>query len=220
MTRSQAKFWKSGNWFPAVTAIATLFFLIFSNPAPAAEGENVEIPLKKVVLFNSGVGFFQHAGTVADSATAEFTFNVDDINDLLMSLVVQDADGGQVSTVSYASKDPIEKTLKSFAIDLTSSPSLSQLLTQVRGERIVIEEGSQTRTGLIIGIETRTVPAGEKQTVEAEFLNLLTDDGLASVRLDSVGMIRLENEKLDAELRKALALLASSHATDKKNRHR
>jgi hypothetical protein len=34
--------------------------------------------------------------------------------------------------------------------------------------------------------------------------------------LDTVGRIKLTNAKLDAELRKALALLASSHATDKK----
>ena len=35
--------------------------------------------------------------------------------------------------------------------------------------------------------------------------------------LDSVGRIKLANEQLDAELRKALAVLASAHATDKKS---
>ena len=34
--------------------------------------------------------------------------------------------------------------------------------------------------------------------------------------MDSISTLRLTNEKLDAELRKALALLASAHATDKK----
>ena len=52
--------------------------------------------------------------------------------------------------------------------------------------------------------------------VEVEYLNLLTDDGLRSVPLDSVGRIKLANEKLDAELRQALAVLAMGHATDKK----
>ena len=48
-------------------------------------------------------------------------------------------------------------------------------------------------------------------------LNLLTDQGLRAVSLDTVSRIKLANEKLDAELRKALAVLASAHATDKKS---
>ncbi len=48
-------------------------------------------------------------------------------------------------------------------------------------------------------------------------LNLLTDQGLQAVELPSVSRIKLANEKLDAELRKALTVLASAHATDKKS---
>ncbi len=35
--------------------------------------------------------------------------------------------------------------------------------------------------------------------------------------LESISLIKLANEKLDAELRKALAVLATAHATDKKS---
>ncbi len=52
--------------------------------------------------------------------------------------------------------------------------------------------------------------------VETEFLNLLTSEGLRSLPLASVGRIKLTNEKLDGELRQALAVLALGHATDKK----
>ena len=48
-------------------------------------------------------------------------------------------------------------------------------------------------------------------------LNLLTDHGLRAVALDSVSSIKLTNGQLDAELRKALAVLASAHAADKKS---
>ncbi len=47
------------------------------------------LPLTKVVLFNSGVGFFQHAGEIEGDRRIELKFNVDDINDLLKSMVVQ-----------------------------------------------------------------------------------------------------------------------------------
>ena len=80
--------------------------------AGAEEPRDAKLPLKRVVLFSSGVGFFEHSGKVQDDAKVEMKFKVGDINDLLKSMVVQDLDGGQVSTVTYGSKDPITKTLE------------------------------------------------------------------------------------------------------------
>ena len=75
-------------------------------------------------MFNSGVGFFEHRGEVEGDAKVDLKFNVDDINDLLKSMVLQDLGGGQISTVTYGSNDPITKTLKTFPIDLTNNPTL------------------------------------------------------------------------------------------------
>jgi hypothetical protein len=174
------------------------------------------LPLKRVVIFSSGVAFFEHAGQVTDDAKIDMQFKTNDVNDLLKSLVVQDLDGGQVSTVTYASKDPITKTLKGFAVDLTTNPTLAQLLQQLRGERVVVEAPNEL-SGVILGVEARKVKLNDHETVETSVLNLLTDQGLRAVSLDTVGRLKLANEKLDAELRKALAVLASSHATDKKS---
>lgn len=174
-----------------------------------------DLTLKRVVLFSSGVGFFEHAGQVTDDAQVDMKFKTEDINDLLKSMVVQDLGGGQVSTVSYGSKDPISKTLKSFAIDLTTDPTLGQLLAQIRGEKVRIEAPNEI-AGIVLGVETRDQKVGDDQVQKVEFLNLLTDTGLRSVSLQSVSSIKIVNEKLDSELRKALALLASSHDMDKK----
>lgn len=173
------------------------------------------LPLKKIVLFNSGVGFFEHAGEVTGDASVDLQFNVDDINDLLKSLVPQDLGGGRASTVTYGSMDPITKTLKTFAIDLTQNPTIADLLGQVRGEQAELDAGKAMK-GTILGIEKRKHRV-EKEIVEEEYLNLLTDEGLTSVALPSVQRIRLLNPKLDAELRQALALLATGRSNDKKS---
>ncbi len=196
--------------------LAVLFAVAMPLAAYADGPQKTTLPLKKVVLFSSGVGFFELYGQVDGDATVEMKFNVDDINDLLKSMVVQDLDGGQVSTVTYGSKDPITKTLKSFSIDLTTNPTLAQLLGQIRGERVVLDAPNEL-SGIILGVETRKKKIGENEIVEIDVLNLLTDQGLRAVSLDSVGRIKLANEKLDAELRKALAVLASAHAADKKS---
>src|SRR5262245_38029898 len=96
------------------------------------------LPIKQVVLFNSGVGYFQREGDVDGNAKVDLTFPVSDINDLLKSLVLQDLGGGRVSTVSYDSHEPIDRILRSFALDLNNNPTFSQLLNQARGEKIEI----------------------------------------------------------------------------------
>ncbi len=175
-----------------------------------------DVPLERVVLFNSGVGFFDREGTVKGDAQIELKFNVDDINDLLKSMIVQDANGGHISAVTYGSKDPITKTLKTFAIDLTSNPNLGQILNQVRGERVEIDAANPV-TGIILGVETKKREIGkDHETIDVDMLNLLTDAGLRSIPLDNVGTIRLLNEKLDKEFRQALKVLALGHDTDKK----
>ncbi|MGI8979509.1 MAG: hypothetical protein ACR2FY_09810 [Pirellulaceae bacterium] len=180
-----------------------------------AEEPGTNIPLKRVVMFSSGVAFYERNGDVEGNATVDLRFNTRDINDLLKSMVLQDEGGGKISTVSYGSKDPITRTLRTFTIDLTHSPTLADLLGQIRGEKVELD--SPKMSGIIIGIEKRKKPAGMNETVEVEYLNLLTDDGLRSVPLDGVGKIKLANPKLDAELRQALLVLALGKSVDKKS---
>jgi hypothetical protein len=195
-----------------------LTFLAALSPVPVlgANSEGAKLPLKRVVLFSSGVGFFEHSGQLTGDAKVELKFKPTEINDLLKSMVVRDLGGGQVSTVTYGSKDPITKTLKSFSIDLTSEPTLGQLLQQVRGERVILDAPNEI-SGVILGVEARKKRLNDHETIDVEMLNLVTDQGLRSVALDSVGRIKLANEQLDGELRKALAVLATAHATDKKS---
>ncbi len=174
------------------------------------------LPLNKVVMFNSGVGFFEHGGEVTGNTQVELQFNVKDINDLLKSMVVQDLGGGSVSTVNYESRDPITRTLQTFAIDLTSNPTLADLLNQVRGEKVQVDAPTAI-VGVILGVEKRKQQVGKDEIQELEFLNLLTDEGLRSVPLETVLRVRLLNDKLDKELRQALAVLAMAHATDSKS---
>jgi len=189
--------------------------LAIGQDASESDGAG-KAPVKRIVLFSSGVGYFEHQGHVDGDATISLEFNVEDVNDLLKSMVLQDLDGGKISTVTYGSRDPITKTLQTFAIDLTSTPTLGQLLAQIRGERVEID-APQKIEGAIVSVEKQRQASKETEIIEVELLTLLTDEGLRRVSLDSVGRIKLANAELDAEFRKALEILASGHATDKKS---
>jgi hypothetical protein len=184
-----------------------------SKPEPQAS--TAKLPLSEVILYSSGVGYFERAGEVNGHAEVDLRFKVDDINDLLKSMVVRDFNGGRVSTVTYGSRDPITKTLKTFGLDLTENPSMGTLLNQARGERVEVLWPSKA-VGKILGVEHRKVPLGDNKEIDAEYLNLLTEEGLQSIPLAQTQKIRLLNEALNAELRQALEVLATGHDTQKK----
>jgi hypothetical protein len=185
---------------------------------PAAD-QQAQIPVRQVVLYSSGVGYFEHFGQVKGNGTTELRFKTQQINDILKSLVLQDMDKGKIGVITYPSQDPIAKTLRSFQIDITSNPGVPQLLGQLRGAKVAITVGGETVTGTVLGVEQKPVPVGtgkDATVINTWFVNLITDGGIRSVSLDDVRALELQDAKLKEELKRALAALASARDQDKK----
>src|SRR5215467_10544482 len=124
------------------------------------------LPITRVVLLNSGVGYFSRSGEVEGDARVDLTFPESDINDLLKSMVLEDFNKGRISAVSYDSREPIARTLNSFAINLNDNPTFAGIVSQMRGERVdvVIAPGAANQpgklSGVIVGVESQKVAAG------------------------------------------------------------
>src|SRR5262245_52082041 len=85
------------------------------------EAKATDLPIKRVVLFSSGVGYFEHEGNINGDAKVELKFQVEEVNDLLKSMVVEDQGEGRVTSVGYGSREPVTRRLKTFSIDLTKN---------------------------------------------------------------------------------------------------
>jgi hypothetical protein len=174
-----------------------------------------DLPLERVVLFSSGVGYFHREGTVQGETTVELSFRTAQINDLLKSLVLQDFDGGTIAPVTYAPEEPIERTLSSFAVDISDNPALYELLDRLRGTKAEIKTSDGVKTGTIVGMETQQKSV-EDSILEFEVVNLLTEAGLTQEPVWHIKSIRILDEKVDSDLKKALEVLASSRDVDKR----
>src|SRR5690242_10437365 len=152
------------------------------------------VPVTKVMLFSSGVGYFEHAGTVHGNASTELRFKTSQINDILKSLVLQDEGGGRVGAITYPSQDPIDKTLRSFQVDITKNPSLADLLNQLRGARVTIAAQAEHLSGTILGVERREKGAerGEAE-LTVPVLNIMTGASIRSIELPSISSLTLDD---------------------------
>jgi hypothetical protein len=196
--------------------------------AAAAEGKQdlrpaVSLPISRVVLFNSGVGYFSRAGEVDGDARVDLTFPEADVNDLLKSMVLEDFGGGRVAAVSYDSREPIARTLASFSINLDGETTYASILHQARGERVEVTTTPTAQnqpgklTGAIVGVEAQPVPGGPNQPpVTAQVLNLWCAEGMRAVKLAEVQQLRFLNPVIESEFRRALEVLALNHDAQKK----
>src|SRR3954471_15239923 len=127
-------------WLWAAPVVGAVGVGVAANslvPAADAAGKGegdpkqaVALPIKQVVLFNSGVGYFGRTGEVEGESRVDLSFPETDVNALLKSMTLQDLNNGHISAVSYDSREPVSRTLSSYAINLNGEPTLASILSQ------------------------------------------------------------------------------------------
>ncbi len=174
------------------------------------------LPITDITLYRSGVGSFAHQGLIEGNADITLRFKSEQINDILKSLVLLDMGGGRIEAVRYSSKEPLEKRLASFAVNIADNPDLATLLSRLRGARVALETLDGRVAGVVLGIEYREKALGDQKT-RAPFVNLVTDAGVRSVDLSSSSSMEILDEQLAQELNKALMALAEHRADTSKS---
>lgn len=170
-----------------------------------------DVPIERVILFTSGVGYFEHGGRVSGSSEVTLQFEEDALNDVLKSLLVEDS-GGRVRGVTFPTQAPIAETLRSFEIDLSDGGGIADILRQARGA-VVTLDGRVTGTVIAVTQEARAVGDG---VATVPVVALATPGGLRSVRLDTAERVSFQDPALQAELDGALAALADASSGDRR----
>jgi hypothetical protein len=166
------------------------------------------LPVTRVVLYRSGVGYIERLGRISGDATLTLSMRESQMNDLLKSLILVDFDGGQILPAQYTPRDPLERTLSAFAVQLSDNPSMSALLTRLRGAPVEIQTDKETLQGTVLSIETREEAASEV-VVKRAYVNLMTNPAMRSVPMDTILSLRVRDERLQQEMQNALAAIAT-----------
>src|SRR5260370_7485918 len=77
-----------------------------SQQRPANSDEADKLPVKRVVLYKNGVGYFEHLGRVRDNQDITIPFTSGQLNDVLKTLTVLDLNAARISAVAHASPPP------------------------------------------------------------------------------------------------------------------
>ncbi len=181
----------------------------------AGAGEQADkLPVRRVVLYKNGVGYFEHLGRVRGTQAVTINFTSAQLNDVLKSLTTIDLGGGRITSVSYNSEAPLAQRLGSLNLPLGRETTLSQFLGALRGARLEVRTGAGPVTGRLLSVEPRTRGTGDQMTTRDE-LAIVTDAGeVRTLEITPRIGVRIAERDLSDQVSRYLNLLASTHAQD------
>jgi len=180
----------------------------------APEPPAPDLPVRRVVLYKNGVGYFEHLGRVRGNQDIHIDFTSGQLNDALASLTVLDLNGGRISGVSYNSTAPFDKRLGALRLPLGEQTSVSKFLDALRGARLEVHSGTAAVAGRLLSVERKTRTAGGT-TLEVDVIALVTDGGeIREVEVTPAMSVRLADTGLHGEMNRYLSLLASEREQD------
>jgi hypothetical protein len=189
-----------------------IFVLLLSVAALAAAAE---LPVKQVVLYKHGVGFFERAGKLGPGESARLDFNASEMNDVLKSITIEERGGGKISGLRYDSMDPLGHKLAEFPFQIGAAQPLSVMLDELKGARLELKFGNETVAGAIVN--GRLVASSDKQP-EREQLTLMLDGGeLRTLDLSAATGIHFTDPQLQQQFHDYLAALAAARSKEKRS---
>ena len=181
----------------------------------ATSAQGAELPIRQIILYKHGIGYFQRSGQLGPSDSVQLDFNASEMNDVLKSLTIQESGGGRITGLRYDSSDPLDKKLAEFPFKIGAGQPLTAILDQLKGAAVELRSGSETIRGTLVS--GRVVP-GTEQRPSSEQITLLADSGeFRNIDLSSVASLKFQDTALQTQFAEYLKTLHAARSRDKRS---
>jgi hypothetical protein len=183
-------------WYAAVLGLATI--------SPAAAGD---LALQRVVLSTGGVGYFEYAAQVDGSAQLSLDVPLDQVDDILKSLVVYDPHG-TVGELTLPGREPLEQSFTDLPFDRAALASAPALLNALQGAEVRVS-GGKPMTGRLLHVTAETARGKDGLAITRHRVSLLTSAGVEQFILEDADSIAFVDPQLQQQVATALSRLAA-----------
>jgi hypothetical protein len=178
------------------------------------ESTATRLPVRRVILYKTGVGYFEHIGRIQNDQSIRIDFTSGQLNDVLQSLTILDLNGGRIAGVNYNSEAPLSQRLGTLRLPLEETTDVSKFYGALRGARLEVSSGRSSITGRLLSVERKTRVSGGT-TLEVNLASLVSDSGeVHSVELTPAVSVRLADSDVSGEVSRYLGLLSSVRQQD------
>jgi hypothetical protein len=185
--------------------------------AAANSAGTARLPVKRVVLYKNGVGYFEHTARVRGDQDLAIDFTTGQLNDVLKSLTVVDLGEGHIGSVRYNSIAPLDERLRSLRLPFGEQVTNAEFLTALRGAKVDVRSGASSTTGRLLSVEKERKQNGKGDYVDVTTFAIVTESGeMRNFELGPGTSVRLAERDLSDEVGRYLNLVGSSRARDQR----
>ncbi len=178
------------------------------------ESTATKLPVRRVILYKTGVGYFEHLGRIQNDQSIRIDFTSGQLNDVLQSLTILDLNGGRIAGVNYNSEAPLSQRLGTLRLPLEETTDISKFYGALRGAKLQVISDKTAIAGRLLSVERKTRVSGGT-TLEVDLATLVSDSGeVHSVELTPAVSVRLAEPDVSGEVSRYLGLLSSVRQQD------
>jgi hypothetical protein len=204
-----AAFWEGIMKLGWVRHAVILAFLLAAPSALAGD-----LVLKRVMLSSGGVAYVEYEAEVDGDAELSLDVPLDQVDDVLKSIVVFDSKGG-VGSASLPGREPLAQSFRNLPFDQTALNSPAALLNALQGAEIKVG-GNHPLEGKLLHVVPESMALGSQQQVERNRVSVLTAAGLQQFVLEEADSVSFKDPALQAQVDKALSEIAANRAKDRR----
>jgi hypothetical protein len=181
----------------------------------SADTDAARLPVKRVVLYKNGVGYFEHSARVRGNQELGIDFTTGQLNDVLKSLTVVDLGDGKISDIRYNSIAPLNERLRALRLPFGEQITRAEFLSALRGSRVEVAGKGESATGRLLSVEQEDRTNDSGATYHVTDFSIVTDSGeMKNFELGPGVSVRLADHELNDEVGRYLSLVGSSRARD------
>lgn len=176
--------------------------------ASAADSSSYRI--EAVTLSAGGLAEIRRGVEVDGASSLGFDVPLDQVNDILKSLLVYDAAGG-VASIKLDGLAPLEETFRGLPFSPDDMSGVPSLLRTLQGTAVRVSSGGRTVEGMVLGVADE-VQGDVAETERGQLLSVMTAEGqIAVLRLRSDTQLDILDEAIRDKLRLAAQVSGKSH---------
>lgn len=167
----------------------------------AQEGDGYRI--EAVTLSAGGLAEIRRSISLEDAAALGFDVPLDQVDDILKSLLVYDPAGG-VAAITLDGPSLMEETFRGLPFTPEDLRALPRLLDTLQGVSVRVSSSGRTVEGMVLGVDT-AAPAESEKEESAPLLSILTEQGqLVTIRLRADAELDILDPAMRESLRQAI----------------
>ena len=186
-----------------------------SKTAVESSDSGSRLPVKRIVLYKNGIGYFEHSARVHGNQELTIDFTTAQLNDVLKSLTAVDLGEGHISSVRYNSIAPLNERLRALRLPFGEQVTREDFLLALRGAQVEVKNGSSSATGRLLSVDKVRRSNSKGDFVDVTEFSIVSDAGeMRNFELGPATSVRLAERDLNDEVGRYLSLIGSSRARD------